>query len=443
MRDVIITALVFGLLPFCFLRPYVGILVWSWLGYMNPHKLTWDFAYDFPFAEIVAIATLTGFSVLYFKKGSKPKLPWTIQTVALVLLWIIYTASTIYSLRPDFSWAAWEQISKTLLITFLTLLLIDDEKKLRYLIIVIALSIGFYGLKGGIFSILNGGKYMVFGPGGMIGANNMIGLALNMILPMLYYLSKSEQNRWFRHLLRAIFYLSIVAIVFTYSRGALLSLFVVLTFLFLRSKIIYKVLIAVALIVSYPVITSMLPEQWRGKMESVTNYENDGSAVSRIEAWKTSWNLGLSKPFLGGGFNAIYDEDIYSMYHPTGRLQSVSGNHKTGAHSIYFEVIGENGFIAFGLFVFLIVSTIFSARRLRKKHREETTSNISNYASMLDIGIIAYAIGGAFLETAGFDLFYHLVALNIILKQLDRKSVESGSPELEPAFIRRPAASPG
>lgn len=443
MRDVIITALVFGLLPFCVLRPYVGILVWSWLGYMNPHKLTWGFAYDFPFAQLVAVATLAGFSLLYFKKGSKPKFPWTIQTVALILLWFFFTLSTIFSLRPELAWPAWEQVSKTLLITFLTMLLIDDERKLRYLIIVIALSIGFYGLKGGIFSILTGGQYMVFGPGGLIGANNMIGLALSMVLPMLYFLSKSEQNIWFRYLLRVMFYLSIVAIVFTYSRGALLSLFVVLVLLFLRLRTIYKVLIAVTLVASYPIVLEMLPDQWRGKMETVTNYESDGSAVSRIEAWKTSWNLALNKPLLGGGFNAIHDEDIYSEYHPTGRLQAVSGNHKTGAHSIYFEVIGENGFIAFGLFVFLILSTIFSARRLRKKHREDTTSNIPNYAAMLDIGIVAYAVGGAFLEISGFDLFYHIVALNIILHQLDRKTVETGNTELKPSFIRPPAASPG
>ena len=32
MRDLFITGLIFGLLPFVFERPWLGILLWSWLG---------------------------------------------------------------------------------------------------------------------------------------------------------------------------------------------------------------------------------------------------------------------------------------------------------------------------------------------------------------------------------------------------------------------------
>jgi len=44
MRDLFVTAVIFGLLPFIFKRPWVGILVWAWLSYMNPHRLAWGFA---------------------------------------------------------------------------------------------------------------------------------------------------------------------------------------------------------------------------------------------------------------------------------------------------------------------------------------------------------------------------------------------------------------
>ena len=58
MRDVLLTLLVFGSLPFILKRPHIGVLVWAWLSYMNPHRLTWSFAYDMPFAQIVAITLL-------------------------------------------------------------------------------------------------------------------------------------------------------------------------------------------------------------------------------------------------------------------------------------------------------------------------------------------------------------------------------------------------
>jgi putative inorganic carbon (hco3(-)) transporter len=50
MRDIIVTAIVFGLLPMALSRPYVGLYLYSWLSYMNPHKLTWGFATSMPFA---------------------------------------------------------------------------------------------------------------------------------------------------------------------------------------------------------------------------------------------------------------------------------------------------------------------------------------------------------------------------------------------------------
>ena len=52
MRDIIVTLAVFGTLPFIFWRPWIGILVWCWLGYMNPHRLAWGFSTSMPFALI-------------------------------------------------------------------------------------------------------------------------------------------------------------------------------------------------------------------------------------------------------------------------------------------------------------------------------------------------------------------------------------------------------
>lgn len=61
MRDIALVIIVFGSLPFILARPYIGILMWSWLGYMSPHRLAYGFAYDFPFAQIVAITTILAF----------------------------------------------------------------------------------------------------------------------------------------------------------------------------------------------------------------------------------------------------------------------------------------------------------------------------------------------------------------------------------------------
>ena len=159
LRDLIIFLFIFSLLPFCIARPYIGLLTWSWVGYMNPHRLTWGAAYDFPFAQLIAIATVIGVILMILREKKLPKIPWERETILLVLLWGMFLITTFFALLPDEAWPEFIEISKILFATFLTLMLIDDEKKMKYLFIVIAFSLGFYGLKAGIFSILTGGQH--------------------------------------------------------------------------------------------------------------------------------------------------------------------------------------------------------------------------------------------------------------------------------------------
>ncbi|HXH83831.1 MAG TPA: putative O-glycosylation ligase, exosortase A system-associated, partial [Candidatus Tectomicrobia bacterium] len=182
LRDLLLTTVVFALLPVCFMHPWIGILVWSWIGYMNPHKLTWGFAYGIPFAMLVALFTLPGVLAARDRKS----IPWTPLTVALALLWAHFTFTTFFAWYPDAAWYQWQKVSKILLFVFLTLVFFQDRSRLRYLFLVIALSIGFYGLKGGIWALSSGGRNHVLGPEGtMLGSNNAVGLALNMALPFL------------------------------------------------------------------------------------------------------------------------------------------------------------------------------------------------------------------------------------------------------------------
>ena len=58
MRDVLVTLIVFGLLPFVFKKPYIGALMWVWISVMNPHTQGWGFATTFPFAAIIAGVTM-------------------------------------------------------------------------------------------------------------------------------------------------------------------------------------------------------------------------------------------------------------------------------------------------------------------------------------------------------------------------------------------------
>ena len=69
--------------------------------------------------------------------------------------------------------------------TILTLILINNREKIEWLVMTIAFSIGFYGVKGGVFTIFGGGYDKVRGPTStFIEGNTEIGLALIMVLPL-------------------------------------------------------------------------------------------------------------------------------------------------------------------------------------------------------------------------------------------------------------------
>lgn len=433
MRDLIIFAVVFGMLPFCLMRPFFGLLVWSWLGYMNPHRLAWGAAYDFPFVQLVAVTTLLGLLFSYFRRGPAPKMQWQRESILLVMLCVMFVISTIFALRPDLAWPELEEIGKIVLMAFITILLVDDEKKLRLLLLVIAGSIGFYGLKGGIFSLASGGVNRVYGPmESSLADNTAIALGLNMILPLLYFLARSESRRAFRNFLYSVFFFSILAVLFTYSRGGFLGLAVVLSVISLSLKTRNKVIALILILLTFPIAIQQMPGQIVDRVNTIQGYEADGSAQARFGAWRTAWAIGLGRPLTGGGFQIVDDVEIGRQFNPTFDKSQV------GAHSIYFEILAENGFIALGIFLFLVVSTIMSARKIRKTAARYGISDFFCYGYMLEAAILAYAVSGAFLEFASFDLFYQYVAIIVVAKVLFRKRLEALETEATEAPIKRP-----
>ena len=63
MRDLLVFGFVVLLLPTCFRRPFIGLLLFSWLAYMRPQNLCWGFARSMRFSFYVAITMLIGWYV--------------------------------------------------------------------------------------------------------------------------------------------------------------------------------------------------------------------------------------------------------------------------------------------------------------------------------------------------------------------------------------------
>ena len=405
MRDALIALIVAGSLPLILSRPYLGVLVWSWLGYMNPHRLTWGFAYDFPFAQVVAITTLIA---LFFDKEKK-----RIPATGLVVIWFMFivwmSISTLFSLVPDLAWLEWGRSMKIQIFAVLTLLVMNSKERINWLVVIIVLSLGFFGVKGGVFSLLTGGNYLVWGPpGSFIEGNNSMGLALVMTIPMMWYLYMQMPKKIIKVGILASIGLTSLAILTTHSRGAFLAIIGMALFLWLKSR--KKAYLGLILIFATPVLWFAMPEEWHDRMGTIQTYEQDGSAMGRINAWWFAYNLALDNPLTGGGFST-FEANLFKRYAP-----DPFDFHD--AHSIYFEVLGEHGFVGITLFLAIGLLALLTAGRAARRARSvKDLSWASDLAAMLQTSLVGYAIGGLFLGLAYFDLYYHLVVLVVLVNE--------------------------
>ncbi len=406
MRGTVVLLIILGSLPVSLLQPWIGVLVFSWISYMNPHKYAWGFVRSFPVAMVVALVTLVGM----LATKDKSRLPKDPATLLMLGLWVLFAISTVFAFNQEYAWPQLNKVSKILLMTFVSIILINSPSKLRYLLLVIALSVGLIGLKGGIWAIVTGGANRVYGPqGSFLADNNDLALALNMALPLLLYLAKDESRKWLRWLLRGCFVMSVVAVIFTYSRGGFLALSLVGFMLLIKAK--YKSLATATLAGGVLSLLLIIPQQWSDRMDTIQSYESDRSAIGRINAWKTAWHIAVDRPLTGGGFET-WTRPVFMRYSP-------DPTNVRDVHSNYFEMLGEHGFIGLGMYLMLLCYclTTLSALKFRIR-RESTVQWAKHYPDMLQVAMLAYILGGAFLGRAYFDLFYHLVASTVVLKRL-------------------------
>ena len=417
MRDFLILAAILGATPLCFFRPYFGVLMWTWVAYFNPHRFGWGVAYNFPVAMLVGGATLAGTP---FAKDTNRRI-FTLQTTLLALMWAWFCVTYFHAAHDpilvehaDDAKIELIRVSKMLLMTFLIVWLVSSREKLRYLFLVTAFSFGFFAVKGTLFSWQTSGQFRVYGPpDSFIADNNALGLALNMTLPMFYFMARDEQNRWVRRILQLCFYCGIVAVLLTYSRGALLGLTAVLTVIALRSR--QKVIATFGLIVCAWAILTFAPAKWMDRMGNFAHGNLDKSAELRLTAWQFAFELAKHYPITGGGLKTFTPE-LYQRFTPQFDF--------AGAHSIYFQTLAEHGFVGLALFLFLLASAFYSLWKIRQQARLFLPVRwIIPYSYMLETGLLGFAVSGSFLELANFDLFYQAIACIALLKILYSKEV--------------------
>lgn len=414
LRSLAILLFVMGTLPMAFVEPFAGLLLWVLFSYMSPYRIAYGFAYSFHWVLMIAIITIISMMI---HKDKVRRIEWT-PTLALLVAFLFTTGlSTLLAVEHSYAVNAWVQFLKVQIMMFATLMLVYDRKRLHWLLWIIVLSFGFWGAKGGVFTLMKGGQYRVIGPENtFIGGRNQLALVLCMTLPLMRYLqlqAKSAYLRWFMWLFMG---LTALAIIGTYSRGGLITIVAVTFLLIMKGRRRFSILLLAA--VALPLIIQFMPVHWKNRMAGLSSgkAEQSESFQGRLQSWQFATSVGVHYPLTGGGFGVWASDRMWNEYGPPGAVHRA-------IHSIFFQVLGEQGVLGFALYISILFMTWRNLALVRKRARGDPDKRwLSDLAGFLQVSLGAYIIAGSALPQGYFDFTYQLAAISIIV----RRFAESG-----------------
>ena len=415
MRDIVVFMTLLGLIPWSLKRPMVGVAVYVVISIMNPHQLTWSAARDFPWAWIYAVVTTI--AAVRFH-GDRIREALRLHRLPLLLLaWTVI--STVFAMDSGMSLPHLIAFAKVQYGVVIALICMRDIKDVRIMVAVLAGSIAFYGVKGFVFMLGTGGNYRVNGPNNTtIGDNNHLALAMTMAIPLLYWLATQATRKW----VRAILWLSIAGCVFstlgTYSRGGFLALGVVAMAMVARSP--RKLQITLLMLPVIAIALAFMPDAFWDRMNTIDDYKQDGSATGRINAWITSFNVANAR-LTGGGFAFFQNAANYIAFSPPNPFPRAT-------HSIYFQALGDHGWIGLALFLMIYVGALlktFSARRYASDPQSRAHNELLR---AMQISFLAYLTGGTFLSLAFWDYAFYLAAALAVLHATRTAPIENPLP---------------
>ncbi|AUM00693.1 putative O-glycosylation ligase, exosortase A system-associated [Pseudothauera hydrothermalis] len=404
MRDILVIALVALFALMALRRPWIGVMLWTWISIMNPHRYAWGFAASAPVAMVAALVTLIG--MLFSRERESPFKGAPVWLFFAFSLWI--TLSWLLGVDPVGDYAQWDKVMKIYLMTFVALILLNNRHHIMAFVWVTAGSLALLGLKGGIFTVLHAGNYRVWGPGGsFIQDNNAFALALIVTVPLVYFLYLQVQQKWARYGLLFTMSMCVVSALGSHSRGALLALIAMGAVFWWRSR--HKGLISALIALMVLLILPMMPAEWWARMGTIAEYQQDHSAIGRLNGWIVAWEV-AKHHFFGAGMSYQHQHffDLYGYYN----------NHVIAAHSIYFQVLGNHGFGGLVLYLAMWLATYRTASWLRVHAQALPQAQwAADLGAMVQVGLVGFAVGGAFLSLSYFDLPYNMMVMVVLARR--------------------------
>ena len=406
MRDYALVLAIAAALAVTLLYPFVGVLIWTWFTVQNPHEEAFGFSQQMPLNLIIALVTIAAWLL-----SRERKLPPSHLLVWAMLIFVAWTTfNSFFAYSPDWSWPYWSRTWRVFALGLLVAAMATNRARIHALMWIIVISLFYYGIKGGIFTLVTGGNYHVLGPPqSIIGDNNQLALALLMSLPLANYLRLETANRYIAAGLGLGMALTLISVVGSYSRGAIVALGVLSFLWWLRSrrKITYLALAGTFLAGTL----YFMPQSFWDRINTIQTAGEDASFHGRQVAWQVAWHYANDHFPFGAGF---YGTQLPSLFHTYYPLEDPHA-----AHSIYFQVLGEHGYVGLAIYLLMLAGVfIATAGIIRRARPQPSLAWAAELARMIQMSLVAFCVGGAALSMAYYDVFVLCVGITVPLAML-------------------------
>lgn len=410
MRDLIYHGAWLFILPLTLASAHLGVSIWVWVALLPPNDLLYGrLGIVLPFNKLVAASAFFALVTSQTKKDF-----YADKLIVLVMVYgLIVTLSYVLSPYDSaFSDLQYDKLWKEIVLFILITGVMFSQHRLHQVALVVSLAFGFVMVKEGIIFLLTAGGHKIEAIG-TVGDNNGVAMALLMTIPLLLYCAKYSAERWVRLGMYATATLGTVTVIATYSRGGFIGMLVLCLMLLKGSK--YKVRALIAVSVVAMVVFALLPDNYLSRMGTISDATSDDSFSIRLLAWKINYLMALDHPFLGNGLYASLNWQNWSSHlgeATTWLFPSPLVMKTFVAHSIYFQVLGDTGFVGLFLFVAILltalVKTIQTQRIVRRDPALEWSGDLARATQM---SLAVYCVSGAALSLVYFELLYILLAM--------------------------------
>jgi putative inorganic carbon (hco3(-)) transporter len=433
MRGLLFLLIFMASLPLIFVSPFYGVLIWYVFSLGDFHTITWGILADLHYAYIIAILTCISWAI---SRTEPKKLPLTPLSTLTVLFSVWITITSFLALGPSEDvWTQWEFVQKVLLMCLVGYALTTTRERVDQLVWTVVFAIGIWGVKGTISVALHGGVGYpgLHGPDqGIMADNDTFGIALIMILPLLFYQWHVAVNRHVRRGLLVMGFLISLAVIFTYSRGALLGLSAMGAVFWLRSRA--KLATALLVLAVVLAVYCFAPQAWFDRMATINDPDNP-----RIWIWQVCQRIAELHPIVGGGFRVTFWPEITNaMLNGTDLARLVIPR---AAHSIWFDALSEHGWLGLALFVAIAGYSFLSCSWLIRHSRGRTDLAWANLLGRMgQASLVGFWVSGTFASLAYSDEYWGIIFIFDAARRIAAKQISTpvSAPRLTPTVTPIP-----